>query len=255
LAQRFGSKGELSHLFLACLRKIEPTPVQMKSLASKLTHEKSLELSLVSLPAMACVIALRSAKERVPMQWNLQGEVTWYASASWGLPLIPVILILIYVRYCWLEKRDLRRYRETNGRLTAHGKATRQIRLAVVLILSAISFVQIAWTLGHRPDTSRGIVAIVALLIAFVGNQFGKLKPNSYVGFRIPWTMASEDVWRRTHRVAGWLWTTTGAAIASLCWFLPVSEINPRWAYVWLSLLIVPPLFVSWNATRTQQQQ
>lgn len=36
---------------------------------------------------------------------------------------------------------------------------------------------------------------------------------NLFVGIRTPWTLASEEVWYRTHRLAGWLFVLAGVVI------------------------------------------
>ena len=52
-------------------------------------------------------------------------------------------------------------------------------------------------------------LAVGATLI-LIGNQFGKIRPNWFVGFRTPWTLSSKVAWARTHRAAGWLLMATG---------------------------------------------
>ncbi len=44
-----------------------------------------------------------------------------------------------------------------------------------------------------------------------LGNYFGNLKPNRFVGIRTPWTLKSDETWRATHRLGGrisGLWLT-----------------------------------------------
>ena len=53
------------------------------------------------------------------MQWNLRGEVNWYAAKSWGLLMIPLTTLLIFPLVFWLESRDRSRHRTSDGTLTA----------------------------------------------------------------------------------------------------------------------------------------
>jgi uncharacterized membrane protein len=48
----------------------------------------------------------------------------------------------------------------------------------------------------------------------FLGNVLPRVRPNFFVGIRTPWTLASDTVWRRTHRVAGKL--LVGGGVLSL---------------------------------------
>jgi uncharacterized membrane protein len=47
-----------------------------------------------------------------------------------------------------------------------------------------------------------------------IGNYLGKVQPNWFLGVRTPWTLASELVWRKTNRTAGWLFVLAGLVIA-----------------------------------------
>jgi len=38
----------------------------------------------------------------------------------------------------------------------------------------------------------------------------GKFRKNFFVGIRTPWTLTSDVVWERTHRLAGWLFVLAG---------------------------------------------
>jgi uncharacterized membrane protein len=70
--------------------------------------------------------------------------------------------------------------------------------------------------LGHAPELPRSAVAGVSLFLAVIGNYFGKLRRNRWIGVRTPWTLGDDEVWLRTHRVAGWLLVSGGAMSCAL---------------------------------------
>jgi uncharacterized membrane protein len=43
----------------------------------------------------------------------------------------------------------------------------------------------------------------------------GQVRRNFWVGVRTPWTLTSEAVWSRTHRLAAWLYVPLGVAGAA----------------------------------------
>ncbi|MEZ4364105.1 MAG: SdpI family protein [Kofleriaceae bacterium] len=49
----------------------------------------------------------------------------------------------------------------------------------------------------------RAVPAALGGLLVVFGNFMGKLTRNFFVGIRTPWTLASEEVWLRTHRLGG----------------------------------------------------
>jgi uncharacterized membrane protein len=53
----------------------------------------------------------------------------------------------------------------------------------------------------------------VGLLLVILGNFMGKLTRNFFIGIRTPWTIASEEVWLRTHRLGGKLFVVAGLVL------------------------------------------
>ena len=75
-----------------------------------------------------------------------------------------------------------------------------------------------------------------ALFLVMVGNLLGKSERNFFIGIRLPWTIASDDNWSATHRLAGRLMVLTGVALLALSLASP-SLTATIWALV-LPLLV-----------------
>ena len=214
-------------------------------------RQEWLQLLLLLLPLVAALAAMPFATDRVPMQWGPDGRVNWEAPRSWGLLVLPMLALVIFGVVFLFEQADPRRI-GADGRLTPHGQAIRGIRLALSVMLAAVMMIQISAALGHRPDAGRWVGTLVALLLAVIGCFLGKLKPNRYAGIRIPWTMKSEAVWEETHRFAGWIYTVSGLLMAMALWVLPARAQPVLW-WVWITLLIVPPIVVAGRAARRER--
>lgn len=65
-----------------------------------------------------------------------------------------------------------------------------------------------------NPDRyfGRWLAAGVFVFFAWFGNLLGKTRRNFWVGFRTPWTIASERVWIATHRLGAWILAGVGVA-------------------------------------------
>jgi len=50
----------------------------------------------------------------------------------------------------------------------------------------------------------------MSLLVLVIGNVMGLVRQNWFVGIRTPWTLADDEVWRQTHRVSAWVWSSAG---------------------------------------------
>ena len=67
---------------------------------------------------------------------------------------------------------------------------------------------------GAAPiDPTPFVFVLVGATIALAGGQLDKLRSNFTIGIRTPWTLASDQVWDRTHRLARWPVMLTGLAI------------------------------------------
>lgn len=50
----------------------------------------------------------------------------------------------------------------------------------------------------------------IGLLLTAMGNYLPKCPPNYTVGIRLPWTLADEDNWKKTHRLGGYVMMAGG---------------------------------------------
>ena len=91
-----------------------------------------------------------------------------------------------------------------------------------------------------RPVPVETIVpAFIGVTLALIGNYLPKCKQTYTLGIKLPWTLADEENWNKTHRLAGKLWTMCGIAITVLAVF------NYLWAevIVFVLMVIVPTVY------------
>jgi len=70
----------------------------------------------------------------------------------------------------------------------------------VVILLSAKT--------GYLHDAVFGVG--IGLFFMLLGNYLPRLPRNFFFGIRSPWTLASEEVWKRTHVLGGWMFVLAG---------------------------------------------
>ncbi|MEO8711656.1 MAG: SdpI family protein, partial [Parafilimonas sp.] len=102
--------------------------------------------------------------------------------------------------------------------------------------------------------TMKFVFIAAGLLFALLGNNMYNMQPNYFAGIRLPWTLESEDNWRKTHHLAGRLWFFGGLLFAIIVLFL-----NNKWAgysgAVILAILILIPVFYSYKLYRSQTKK
>jgi uncharacterized membrane protein len=113
--------------------------------------------------------------------------------------------------------------------------------IAVHLVLLAVVLAGPTAWLAHLPPLLVGLALIV------VGNVVPRFRPNLALGIRNRWTLESDVVWARTHRLAGYLAVAGGMAV------LVAAVVAPGWL-AWVVVLgvaaamAVPALASRWFA-------
>lgn len=145
---------------------------------------------------------------RLPTHWNLAGEPDSFAPKWVALLLSPAMTAAVSALFHFLPSIEpLERGLERSRGLYLTGWA------AILLVGAVIEFTVVASGLGWRVPFNQLIVATLGLVLLVIGNQLGKSRRMFLIGLRTPWTLASEEVWIRTHRVAGKLMVLGGLAM------------------------------------------
>lgn len=81
---------------------------------------------------------------------------------------------------------------------------------------------------------------LLGIMFAFIGNYMNHIKPNYFAGIRLPWTLSSDENWRRTHQLAGKLWFAGGILIVLISFLLPKEMMLPIFIGIMIVLVAVP---------------
>lgn len=165
---------------------------------------------LILLAFAASALAWPRLPDQVPVHWNLAGDADRYGSRFEGVLLMPLMMLLTWAAMRFLPKIDPRRANY------ARMEGTYEFVITLTLLaMLAMHGVIVAAALGHAVPMDRVIPVLVGALFVAMGNVLPRAKPNWWFGVRTPWTLSSEQVWRRTHRVAGYTMVTAGLVLAA----------------------------------------
>ncbi|MFC4058151.1 SdpI family protein [Planomonospora corallina] len=159
---------------------------------------------------------------RIPMHWNGAGEVDRYGSKTEALLTLPLVMAGICVLMAVLPL-VLPRQKGLAGSARAYTAAW----LGVLVLMTGLHAAEIINATGGGIPTPRIAIAGVGLLLVVLGNYLPKTRANWVVGVRTPWTLQSERSWRRTHRLAGWLFVGFGLLLLAFAFLLPLSALVP----------------------------
>ena len=89
------------------------------------------------------------------------------------------------------------------GALTGWLVALRGV-VALVLVAATGALIFDRYLSAMAPEEfARGVCALLWLVPTIKGALVGKLKPNSVIGLRVPWTLESRLAWEKAHRTLG----------------------------------------------------
>jgi uncharacterized membrane protein len=169
------------------------------------------QLVMLGIIAVTSAAAWSFAPDRVPIHWNLQGEVDGYGSKAFGLLLTPLIAAGLYLLLLFIPRIDPGRSNLENS-----AKAYGAIRIALMVFLTALHIVCVSAALGAKVSMNLFMGLAMGALFIVLGNYMGKLRPNWFAGVRTPWTLSSQLSWTKTHRAAGPVFMAMGVGMLLL---------------------------------------
>jgi len=124
----------------------------------------------------------------------------------WGVFMMPLVTLGMFALFLGLPaidplKANIAKFRGT-------------FNLFIVLIVAFMLYIHgltLAWSLGYTNFTmSTAMLPAVGLLFIFIGSLLRKAKRNFFIGIRTPWTLSSDTVWDKTHRLGAILFMASG---------------------------------------------
>lgn len=185
----------------------------------------------------------RRLPPEIPTHWTLSGEVDGYGARFPAAFLAPAAATGVWLLMRFQPRIDPRR--DDVERSTPTRRLLADILVAFMAVLEVLT---LGIALGWPLDMGEAVWPLVGILLVTLGNYLPRVRPNWFVGVRTPWTMASDAVWRDTHRLAGWAFVAAGLLTASAM-FLPAG-VRP-WvgagALVLAALVPVAYSFLRWR--------
>ena len=174
--------------------------------------ENSVSLLFIAFTA-GLGLALRSRLPiLLPSHYGVTGAPDHYLPALQVIFLLPGISLLLVLMLPLLMRVSPPGFQMPESR-----RGLARVNFAIVLMLS---IVQVGILLSQLPDSRFTpppfFCAAFGAGFLVLGNFFGKLERNFFVGIRTPWTLASEQNWLATHRFAGKLMVGTGMVLLAL---------------------------------------
>lgn len=207
--------------------------------------------SIVMILAMfiTAIVTYPMLPDKLPVHWNIHGEVDRYmATNPFSAVLFPLIALFALGLFLFLPGVDPKR--EKYKLFSREYVIIQRVILFFFLVLYGVA---IANSLGYAVPTGLVIPVAVGVLLIVLGNYMGKIRWNYFVGFKLPWTLANETVWNKTHRFGGKLFMIGGLlTVAGV--FLPPA-IRFGMLTVICILIVGGTVVYSWTMYRRENEE
>src|SRR5262249_20780452 len=146
--------------------------------------------------------------DKMPIHWNIQGQADGFVPKSdaflafWLMPAIMVGMIGLTLLLPWLSPRHF----EVDSFRNVYG----YVMAVAVALMGYIHLMILCGSLHPELAMDRLLVGGICLFFLLIGAVLGKVRRNFWMGVRTPWTLANEEVWDKTHRVAAQLFVLGG---------------------------------------------
>lgn len=178
-------------------------------------RSETIILGIVLLSFAVGILSYPYLPEKVPLHWSFKGEVDSTISRSMGAFLVPFAALILYGVFMLVPRVDP--MKENIAKFRKYYDEFLGLLFAFFLYVYLLN---ISWSLGYRFNFLQFLApafgAVFYILSTFIGNA----RRNTSMGIRTPWTLQSDEVWRKTHEACGKVFKIMGVA-AALGFFFP----------------------------------
>ena len=168
------------------------------------TSAEVLMIALLLAPFVYLAFIWDTLPAQIATHYDLQGHANGWMPKETSVLVISILSAVIYLLLRYLPAID------PKGKLQSSN--FQKLRVIITLFFAAI----MGWLwymAAHQFEARLPVVTILALAgltVAGIGNYLTTVKPNWFVGIRTPWTLESDEVWQKTHRLGGRLMVVGG---------------------------------------------
>ncbi|AGB01629.1 SdpI family protein [Methanoregula formicica] len=163
---------------------------------------------VVILAWVLAFLALPHLPEVIPVHWGLHGEPDGFADrlpGALGLPFLTTFIMALLL--------VIPRFDSVQISLIPFRDSYSLVILATVSMLLCVEVMALLIGLGVNVPLVTLVPVLIGLLFIVMGSLMPHIGRNTTIGIRLPWTLASEEVWKKTHEYGGRLFVAAGVVV------------------------------------------
>lgn len=181
-------------------------------------NKKTLILTsiITLLPMVVGLLLWNKLPETMATHFGADNDPNGFNSKAFVVFAIPSMLLALQLFCAFITSKDPRQKNISD-----------KIYRLVLWIVPCMSLFAMSITYLYNMnvafDISRYAGLFVGILFVIVGNFLPKARQNYTIGIKLPWTLANEENWNKTHRLAGTVWVIAGILLI-ITTFLNISK-------------------------------
>ena len=189
------------------------------------------------LPVLIGIICWNRLPDVMATHFGMNNEANGFSSKAFAVFGIPVILLAVLWFGAIVTSRDPKRQNISPKMFSLTVWIAPVTSLVVAAILYPVN-------LGYELDITFFSELLFGVMFIIIGTYLPKARQNYTIGIRVPWTLANEENWNRTHRLAGSLWIICGILMIIICLTRSASV---QWLVgILLITVLVPCIYSYW---------
>ena len=191
---------------------------------------------VIMLPALLSIFGSEYLPEKIATHWGFDGVADGFMNPTTAFIIMPSILLAIHW-LCIILTVVLDKNTEQNKKVAS---IIYFLMPVMSLFVNGMTF---AIALGHKPNAIfASVLVLLAIMFIFIGNYLPKTTRNRTMGIKIKWTLANDENWQATHRLAGKVYVITGILLL-LAIPLPVKAVPFILFAIILTSCIIPSVY------------
>ena len=189
------------------------------------------------LPVLIGIICWNRLPDVMATHFGMNNEANGFSSKAFAVFGIPLILLAVLWLGAFVTSNDPKRQNISPKMFSLVVWIAPVTSLVVAAILYPVN-------LGYALDITFFVELLSGVMFIIIGTYLPKARQNYTIGIRVPWTLANEENWNRTHRLAGTLWIICGILMIIIC----LTRLAPGQWFVAILLItvLVPCIYSYW---------
>ena len=199
---------------------------------------------IMLIPMVVGLLLWNRLPELVPSHWGIDGQVDSWSSKAFAVFGFPGLLLAIHWVCVLVSSAD-------PGSKNYHPKMLTLVLWICPVLSLVLSTLVYTTALGYGLNVEIIMPILVGLMFIIVGNLLPKCRRSYTLGIKLPWTLASEENWNKTHRVGGKTWVIGGV------FTLATAFLGSFWLLLAVLVVMVgvPTVYSYWYYSKFEKDQ